>query len=378
MTKRSPQDILTAFIVINNEEALEIANRQDLICGSKKITVKYKGLEMYQVGSIVFAHIPGYTHTTVSNLCEGLLSLGGEIHRVFLITTAVSCACVKEGVNKLISIERIYCNSREACDSSKEFGFYLPEGSQKMYPATAVSQCDQKITRTTGVQVLLNLNVMIDALTLLPKVALTDQLIVMAVNVAKITCKYRHTIVRKLLFDNHFQDFVSVVARFVSRFTSEGSGTLSMTPPATCKKQKLNHQLLSKINDKAVPLSKEEYDKQREIIEKFEKDFLITSLSPDKLSSFTRCLGLTDIDYKNIEYEHHHANPKEQIHCIVKAWFEKEGFEANVKKFGKALQDMNKELYDNFILYCCKRVHFVSSMRCFKYLNHEEQLCTII
>ena len=351
MTKRPPQDILTAFIVINNEEALEIANRQDFTCGSKKITVKYKGIEMYQVGSIVFAHIPGYSHTAVSNLCEGLLSLGGEIYRAFLITTAVSCACVKEGVNELISIERIYSNSREACDSSKEFGFYLPEGSKKMYPATAVSQCDQKITRTTCVQVLLNLNVIIDALTLLSKSALTNQLIVMAVNVAKIACKYKHATVRKLLFDNHFQDFVSVVARFVSRFTSEDSITLPMTPPATCKKQKLHHQLLSK-NDDEVPLSKEEYDKQRKIIEEFEKDFLITSLSQDKLSSFTRCLGLTDIDYKNIEYEHNHANPKEQIHCIVKAWFEKEGLGANVKKFGKALQDMNKELYDNFILYC--------------------------
>ena len=342
--------MLTAFIVMNNEEALEIANRHDLICGPKKITVrKYKGLEMYQAGSVVFAHIPGYSHTAVSNLCEGLLSLGCEIYRVFLITTAVSCACVKEGVNELISIEKIYSRG---FDDSKEFGFYLPEESQKMYPATAISQCDQKLTRTpptAGVQVLLNLSVMIDALTLPPNFALTNQLIVMAVNVAKIACKYKHATVRKLLFDDHFQDFVSAVVRFVSRITSEDNLTLPMTPPTTCKKQKLDHQLLSKIDDK---LNEIPYGMQREIIEKFEKDFLITSLPPDKLSSFTRCLGLTDIDYKNIEYEHNRTNPKEQIHCIVKAWFEKEGLEANVKKFGKALQDMNKELYDNFILYC--------------------------
>ena len=354
MTKSPNQDILTAFILINNEEALEIANRHDLICGSKMIPVKYKGIDMYQVGSAVFVHIPGYSHTTVSNLCEGLASFGGEIHRIFLITTAVSCACVKEGVNELISIERIYSSN---CDSSKEFEFYLPEGSQKMYPATAVSQCDQKLTRTpptAGVQVLLNLSVMIDALTLPPRFALTNQFVVMAVNVAKIACKYKNATVRKLLFDNHFQDFVSVVGRFVSRITSEGSLTLPMTPPTTCKKQKLDRLLLSKIDDKLneIPLSKEEYDRQRKIIEKFEKDFLVTSLPPDKLSTFTRCLGLTDIDYKNIEYEHNHKNPKEQIHCIVKAWFEKEGLEANVKKFGKALQNMNKELYDNFILYC--------------------------
>ena len=358
MTKRSKDsDTLSAafaMIVPNNEQAVEIANQYSSECGSEKVCVDYKGIEMYQVKFAVFAHIPGYNQTAVSNLYEGLRSFVGSYRYIFLITTAVSCACVKEGANGLISIETIY--SLNQC--SKEFGFYLPEGAQKMYPATAVSQCNQKFPRiplTSAVQVLLNLNVMVDALTLPPQFAPTNQLIVMAVNVDKIACKYKQATVRKLLFDDkkHSQDFVRAVVNFVFRIASEDSLTLPMTPPATCKKQRLDHLLLSEMDNKLKEtFSKEEYAKQRALIEKFEKDFLVTTLSPDKLPNFARCLGLTDNDYKIIEYDHNHKNPGEQIHCIVKKWFEKEGFDATVMKFSEALQGMNKESYDNFVLYC--------------------------
>ena len=354
MTKRSKDsDILTAnfaVIVPNNEQAVEIANQYSLECGKEKVCVNYNGMEIYQVKSAVFAHIPGYERTAVSILYEGLRSFGGSYRYLFLITTAVSCACVKEGVNGLISIETVYSLN----NSNKDFHFFLPEGAQQMYPATAVAQCNQKLPRTplTTVQVLLNLNVMVDALTLPPQFAPTNQLIVMAVNVDKIACKYKQASVRKLLFDNkHFQTFVRAVVNFASRIAaSEDNLALPMTPPATCKKQRL---LLNEMDDKLKEMSsKEKYTRQRDLIEKFERDFLVPTLSPDKLSNFARCLGLTDIDYKNIEYEHNYKNPSEQIHCIVREWFEKKGLEATVKTFSEALQDMNKELYDNFVLYC--------------------------
>ena len=282
MTKRSKDsDILTvnfAVIVPNNEQAVEIADQYSLKCGSEKVCVSHKGIEIYQVKSAVFAHIPGYNHTAVSTLYEGLRSFGGSYRYLFLITTAVSCTCVKEGVNELISIETVYSLNPEC---SRDFGFYLPEGAQKVYPAIAVSQCDQNLPTTPlpNVQVLLNLNVMVDALTLPPQFACTSQLNVMAVNVDKIECKYEHATVRKLLFENkhvHFQDFVRVVVNFVSRIAaSEDCLALLMTPPATCKKRRPDHLLLSAMD-------KEEYTTQKDLIEKFERDFLVATLSPDQ------------------------------------------------------------------------------------------------
>ena len=364
MTKRSNDsrsEISTAafaVIVPDHEQALEIANQYSLACGSEKVCVDYKGIEMYQVKLAVFAHIPGYSHTAIANLYEGLRrSNGGSYRQLFLITTAVSWTCVNEGANGLISIETV---SSLNCNEAEEFGFYLPEGAQKMYPAIAVSQCNQKFRPSRRVplptvQVLLNLNVMVDVLTALP--APTNQLIVLAVNVDKIACMYKQATVRKLLFDKqHFQGFVRAVVNFVSQIASEDGPALPMTPPTTCKKQRpaADHLLLSVIDNKLKEtLSMEEYTRQnKDIIEKFERDYLVTTLSPNKLSTFTRCLGLTDNVYKNIEYEHNHKNPKEQIHCIVKEWFENEGSGATMMKFGEALQDMNKELYDNFVLYC--------------------------
>ena len=284
MTKRS-KDSAAAFAVIvpNSEQAVQIADQYSLECGSEKVCRNCNSMEIYQVKSTVFAHLPGYTRIAVSTLYEGLRSFGGSYRYLFLITTAVSCTCVKEGVDGLISIETVYSLN----GSNKDFRFFLPEGAQRMYPATAVSQCNQRLPRTplTTVQVLLNLNIVIDALTLPPQFAPTNQLIVMAVNVGKIACKYKQTTVRNLLFDNeHFQNFIRAVVNFVSRIASEDNFALPMTPPATCKKQRLN-EMDNKIK------SKEEYARQRYLIEKFEKDFLYSTLLPDKLSNFARCLG---------------------------------------------------------------------------------------
>ena len=342
-----------AIIVPNNEEALEMANQYSLISDYKKSTVLYKGIEMYRVHHTVFTHIPGYTHNTISTLYDGLNSLGRPYCRIFLITTAVSCNCVKEGVDNLVSIEKI--SNRADKD---ELDFFLPEGAQKMYPATVISECGQKLPKALQpcVQVLLNLNVMVDALTAPPQ-DLSTEFVVMAVNVDKIACKYKQAAARKLLFDKkHFQEFVRSVVQFVSRIANEQS--LLMTPPPTCKKQRMDYLPLSELENELKETfsnfsAKERHTREKEIIEKFERDVLIMTLSPENLSGFARCLGLKNNEYENIQYEHNHKNPKEQIHCIIKEWFEKEGFQANLIKFIKALQDMkNKELYDNFLLRC--------------------------
>lgn len=118
----------------------------------------------------------------------------------------------------------------------------------------------------------------------------------------------------------------------------------------------IRHQLFEIENKLRETFSnssaKEQHTQEKEIIEKFEREVLITNLSPDKLPRFTRCLGLTDNDYKNIEYENKSKNPKEQIHCIIQEWFTKKGSQANLMNFIKALQDMEKELYYNFLLHC--------------------------
>ena len=373
MTKRSNNlddvstDVLEAsgfgIIVSNNDQACKIANQYSFESGYEKITVKYKGIEIYQVHHIVFAHIPGYSHTAVSALYEGLNSLSSLYHyryrKLFLMTTAVSCKCVKEGLNGLISIERVHFKSYDDNDINKEdFEFYLPEGAQKMYPATAVSQCGrnsgQKLPKCLQmpVQVLLNLNVEVDALTTAPPKFLTDsKIVVMAVN-KKIACNYKLATVRELLFDDkHQQDFVNAVVRFASDIASEENlHNTPMTPPASCKKQRCINPPTKTENELQEVLP---HDKQREIIEKFERNILVTSLHPDDMNCFTRCLGLKDIDYEHIAYEHNHKNPKEQIHCIIKEWFEQKGFQANIKKFKEALKALNKrELYDRFVLYC--------------------------
>jgi len=351
-----------AIIVPDDDQAREIADEYSSISGHERYVHKYKNIEIYQVQRIIFAHIPGYSHTAVSTLYNGLRSLlgslGGSYHRLFVITTAVSCACVKERDSNLISIDTIYSMD---CNNKEEFGFYLPEGTKKIYPATAVSaHCDlKKLPKNLqDVQVLLNLNITVDALSPLPKFLSPNQIVVMAVNVGKIACKYKPTTVRKLLFDNlHFQDFVKTVAMFASSIVrSQIEDSLPMTPPDTCKKQRqfssseLEDELLKTF---PIPTNKGEHCRHKEVIEKFEKEVLITTLPPKELPNFARCLGLTDNDFATIEYEHNYRNPKEQMHCIINEWYEKEGFHANVIEFNEALKDMGKkELHDNFLLYC--------------------------
>ena len=344
------------IIVPDDDQAAKLATLYGSMikcCEKDFVTRKHKGIEMYQVQNVVFAYIPGYNRDAVDALCDALHSLGGSYRQLFLVTTAVSCACVKEGVNDLISINAI--RSSSCCNKEHyRFGFYLSEGAKKAYPAVAVSQCDQKLPKNQhpSVQVLLNLSVPVDALTI-PEHLSTNPLVVMAVNVEKIQCKYKQATARKL-FDNKHQTFVTAVVTFVSQLAKEDD-SLPMTPPPSGKKQKLEaNEGESKLKDFFPdPNAAEQHGKQRKIIEKFERDYLISTLSPNDLPNFARCLGLTDNDYENIEYDHNHKYPKEQIHCIIKRWFEKDGFQANVINFDKALQLMNnKNLCDNFLLFC--------------------------
>lgn len=345
------------IIVPDDNQAVKLATLYGSMikcCEKDFVTRKHKGIEMYQVQNVVFAYIPGYNRDAVDALCDALHSLGGSYRQLFLVTTAVSCTCVKEGVNDLISINAIHSSS---CSNKEDyrFGFYLSEGAKKAYPAVAVSQCDQKLpkNKNPSVQVLLNLSVPVDALTI-PEYLSTNPLVVMGVNVEKIQCKYKQVTARKLFDNKHYQTFVTAVVMFVSQLANEDD-SLPMTPPPSGKKQKLQtNEGESKLKDFFPdPNSAEQHSKQRKIIEKFERDHLISTLSPNDMPNFARCLGLTDNDYEHIEYDYNRKNSKEQIHCIIKRWFEKDGFQANIINFDRALQLVgNKNLCNIFFLFC--------------------------
>lgn len=132
-----------AIIVPNNEEVLEMANQYSLVSDHKKSTVLCKGIEMYRVHHTVFTHIPGYTHNAISALYDGLNSLGRPYRRIFLITTAVSCNCVKEGVDNLVSIEKISNRVDE-----DELGFFYQREHRKcilLLPYQSVAKSYQKL-----------------------------------------------------------------------------------------------------------------------------------------------------------------------------------------------------------------------------------------
>ena len=338
-----------AVILPDNNRAWQVSSRYHGTCTTiDDFPVDCQRIPMYKIHSNgllgVITAIPGHTHQAVSVLFQ-ILSSAVPRGNTFLFSTAVSCGCVKVENNELISIDTLYGTSSETV----ELRFYLPVGTEKAYPATAVSKCSgnsRKRSRQCKVQVLVSLDIPVDAV--------PAYTILMAVNVNKIPCSYKQAGVRKSLFnDEHFEALVDAVTTFIPDIASDPhSVSMPMTPPETCKKQKLIKPSSDKdnlfINLFPCPTTTEERTEQKALIDKFVNDHVIVELDPNLYPHFARCLGLTDVEYTLIKDGY---SAQELIYQTIRKWFSKQGYDANVKSFYGALR-AHKELQDNFLFYC--------------------------
>ena len=198
-------------------------------------------------------------------------------------------------------------------------------------------------------QVLVNLSIPVSSL------KHPTEIILLAVNVNKIACQYKAVDVRKSLINTeHSQTLVDAVAHFIPTIkpTVDHDIVPILTPPHTShRKRKQSEALLEdKLPEKFPRTTKE----TKELVNKFVRDCVISSLGPQRLKEFALSLGLTDTEYENIEYDCHHKNPSEQIINIVNKWYEKKGTDATAENFNAALRSMkHKELQDNFVQLFC-------------------------
>ena len=333
-----------AVIVAGDEESWQIAN-----CFNYQPQRKEKYSIRHNGHIAVVTSFPGYTSNAVSTLYEELSStVRGPI---FMIATAVSCKCVEAGLNELISIDTLYAIS----DEKVELKFYLPKGSEKALPATAVSQCPGKSIPLSQhskpvVQVLVNLNIPVDSL------KHPTEIILLGVNVDKIACQYEAVDVRKsLIGTEHSQALVNAVARFIPtiKLTVDHDVALLLTPPYTSHRKRKHEAFLEGKQVEKFPCHTTTETKK--LINKFVQNYLISSLSPKKLKEFAVALGLTGNEYEHIEYDCHYQNATEQIFKIVDKWYEKKGTtDATVENFSAALGQMNhKELQKNLLQLFC-------------------------
>ena len=295
----------------------------------------------------VLTALPGYTHQAVYVLFKSLSPLVRG--NTFLFSAAVSCGCVKPGINGLICIDTLY----ETSSSEKvELKFYLTKEAEKTYPATAISKCSHSFKNSRKrswpqckVQVFVTLDIPVDAI--------PSNTILLTLNIDKLPCSYKQADIKRLLFGNeHCEALVDAVTAFIPNIASDSHLVLPLTPPGTCKKQKLIKPMCDKedqfINLFPCPTTNEEYAEQKKLIDDFEKDHIIAELDPNSYQHFARCLGLADVEYDHIKQDY---RSQEHVHQTIRKWYSKQGSLANVKNFYCALE-MHKGLQDSFKFYC--------------------------